>query len=200
MAGRRIAPLALLALVVAGPVLAQRADRPSLRAGDRWQFVEYHTVPSKTPNRAWTITSVTDTQVAGTENGEPLLLTADLNILDSPRSRYSNPEFLRFPLETGRTWRFATDWLFKGTGSSGTAEVEVAVLGYETLLVAGGSFAAFKLVSTARTRGKSPKGSLIDADIVTTYWYAPAARAIVKSVTRNPYIGVTTVELVEFAP
>jgi putative ABC transport system substrate-binding protein len=33
---------------------------------------------------------------------------------------------------------------------------------------------------------------------LTTYWYAPAARAIVKSVTHNPYLGMSTVELVEF--
>ena len=32
----------------------------------------------------------------------------------------------------------------------------------------------------------------------TRTWYAPAAHAIVKSVSHNPYIGITTVELVEF--
>ena len=42
------------------------------------------------------------------------------------------------------------------------------------------------------------KNSQIAGETDTTYWYAPAARAVVKSVSRNPYIGITTVELVEF--
>ena len=40
--------------------------------------------------------------------------------------------------------------------------------------------------------------SQIDAEVNRTYWYAPAARAVVKSVTHNPYLGPSTVELVEF--
>ncbi len=38
----------------------------------------------------------------------------------------------------------------------------------------------------------------IDAETEATYWYAPTARAVVKSVYRNPYLGTSTVELVEF--
>jgi hypothetical protein len=34
--------------------------------------------------------------------------------------------------------------------------------------------------------------------ITTTYWYAAAARAIVKSVTHNPYLGVSAVEMVAY--
>jgi hypothetical protein len=33
---------------------------------------------------------------------------------------------------------------------------------------------------------------------VTTYWYAPAARAIVRSVSHNPYLGPINVDLVQF--
>jgi hypothetical protein len=107
---------------------------------------------------------------------------------------------LDFPLETGKKWHFAKDWLFKPTSSTGTAEVDVEVLAYERVVVPAGNFDAFKLVSKESMRGMSSKGSRIEAVVVSTYWYAPAARAIVRSITHNPYIGVSTVELVTYSP
>jgi hypothetical protein len=44
----------------------------------------------------------------------------------------------------------------------------------------------------------SPINSQYAGEVTTTYWYAPAARAIVKSVSHNPYLGPTSVELVAF--
>ena len=52
-------------------------------------------------------------------------------------------------------------------------------------------------VQGQRVGGTSPINSRYDAVITTTYWYAPAARAVVKSVSHNPYLGTSTVELVE---
>ena len=191
-----IASLALA--ILAGPTMAQRADRPIVRVGDWWQFVEYYSVASTEPNRHWAITSVTSSRIEGKENGEPLTLTPELNVLESPRNKNSNPMALSFPLEIGKKWHFATEWMFKATGSNGTSNVNVDVVGYEKVTVPAGDFDAFKLVSRASMRGISPKGSRIEADAVSTYWYAPAARAVVKSITHNPYIGVSTVELVKY--
>src|SRR6185295_10130348 len=73
--------------LLAGPALAQTTERPEVRVGDRWQFVRYYSVASTQPNLAWEINSVTATEISGTENGEPLLMTPDLNVLDSPWSR-----------------------------------------------------------------------------------------------------------------
>src|SRR3954471_20960688 len=83
---------------------AQRADAPEIRVGDEWQFVVYYTVPSTQPNRIWRITSVTPSGIAGTENGEPLRLTPQLNVLDSPVQAYTNRKSLEFPLEVGKRW------------------------------------------------------------------------------------------------
>ena len=71
-------------------------------------------------------------------------------------------------------------------------------VGHEKVSVPAGNFEAFKLMSKSNIRGVSAKNSLIEAEVSSTYWYAPAARAVVKSISRNPYIGVTTVELVKF--
>lgn len=195
----RVPRLALLAFtVVASPAIAQKADRPIVRAGDRWQFVEYYGTASTEPNRDWVVTSVTPSRIEGTENGEPLVLNSELNVLESPRSKNSNLQALSFPLEIGKQWQYAGEWVFKVTGSKGSSIIEVEVVDYERVNVPAGDFEAFKLMSKGSIRGVSAKNSLIEAEVTSTYWYAPAARAIVKSIYRNPYIGVITVELVKF--
>lgn len=189
--------LALIVALVPAQVQAQRAERPVVRAGDQWQFVVYYTVPSTTPNRTWVVNTVTPTRIEGTDNGNPLLLTADLNIVDSPRERNSNSTLLRFPLEVGSHWSFANDYLFKPKSSEGRAVTDVMVVGHERVTVVAGEFDAFKLEARSRLSGTTPVGSRVDAQTLTTYWYAPAARAIVKSVHHNPYLGPSTVELVK---
>lgn len=184
--------------VLAGSALAQQANWPDVKVGDRWKFAVYHTVPSTTPNRAWIITSVTPTRIEGTENGEPLTLTPELNVLDGPVRSEPNARALSFPLEVGKQWRYVTDWVFKPKGSRGSAVVDVTVVGYEKVQVPAGEFDAFKLHSTASLRGTSPIDSQYAGEVTTTYWYAPAARAVVRSVSHNPYLGPTTIDMVEF--
>ena len=184
--------------LLAGPSLAQKAERPDIKVGDRWQFVRYYSEPSTKPNLSWTINSVTEAEISGTENGEPLRMTPDLNVTDSPERKQSNPKALTFPLEVGKRWSYATDWLFKPKGSMGSLVVDVEVAAHERIAVRAGEFEAFKLVSKGWISGTSPINSQYDAVITTTYWYAAAPRAIVKSVTHNPYLGVSTVEMVAF--
>lgn len=158
----------------------------------------YYSVPSTTPNRAWVITALTSARIDGTENGEPLTLAPDLNVLESPLQKSSNPEALRFPLEVGKRWRYANAWVFKPKGSNGKTVVDVTVTGYEKVRVPAGEFDAFKLVATGSLEGISPINRQYGGVTPTTYWYAPAARAVVRSVHHNPYLGTSTVDLVEF--
>ena len=186
-----------LALLV-GPALAQKAERPEVKVGDRWQFVRYYSVASTKPNLTWEINSVTETEILATENGEPLRMTPDLNVVDSPERKQSTPKALSFPLEVGKRWQYATDWLFKPKGSRGSLVVDVEVVAHERIAVPAGEFEAFKLISKGSLSGTSPINSQYDAVITTTYWYAAAPRAIVKSVTHNPYLAESTVELVAY--
>lgn len=202
MTSRRLPPrviaVATVALaMLARPAMAQQAERPDVRVGDRWRFVVYWGTPSREPNRTWTITSIGPEGIEGTEDGEPLRLTRDLNVVDSPRQRESNPKALSFPMAVGKQWRYTSNWLFKPKSSRGTSVVDVTVVGHEKITVVAGEFDAFRLVSRAVMRGISGINSQIDAETSATYWYAPAARAIVKSVTRNPYLGTSTVELAD---
>jgi hypothetical protein len=190
---------AVLALVlVAAPAVAQRADPPDVKVGDRWQFVEYYTVASTKPNRAWVITAVTPTGIEGTDNGEPLKLTRDMNVLESSVHRNSNPAVLNFPLEVGKRWQYTSNWFFKPKGSTGAIAVDISVLAYEKVKVPAGEFDAFRIAATEKVSGTSPINSQYAGEITRTYWYAPAARVIVKTVSRNPYLGPSTIELVAF--
>lgn len=197
-ASRALVAFALAALALPAS-LAQRAERPDVRVGDRWEFAVYYTAPSTAPSRTWQVTAVTPERIAGTENGEPLALTRELNVVESPRTRESNPRLLAFPLEVGKRWRFESEWLFKPKGSRGKSAVEVAVVAYERVAVAAGTYDAFRLTSREALSGTSPIGSQYDGATTRTYWYAPAARAIVKAVSHNPYLGTSTVELVALA-
>ncbi len=193
----RAGSLAALALLLAAPAaLAQPVARPDVRVGDQWQFAVYDSVPTRVPSRSWIVTAVSPAGIEATENGEPLRLTPDLNVLDSPRSSETNPGLLRFPLEVGQRWSYKSNWTFKAKGSTGAIAMAVEVQARERVTVPAGTFDAFRLHARGKLGGTSPINSTYDAGTTTTYWYAPSARAIVKSVHHNPYLGRTTVELV----
>jgi hypothetical protein len=184
LARRSIVATLVGLMLFADSAIAQKADRPDVRVGDEWKFAVYFTVPSATPNRAWVITSVTAAGVEGTENGEPLRLTPELNVIESPREKSSNPRLLAFPLEVGKRWQYANDWLFKPKGSQGKSVVDVAVVAYEKVTVPAGEFEAFKLTSREALSGTSPIASQYAGETTRAYWYAPA-RARDREVRRS---------------
>jgi hypothetical protein len=190
-------------LLVLGSLLvpaaqAQLALTPPVAAGDEWRFAVYYTVPSAVPNRSWVVKSVNSVHIEATENGEPLVMTRELNVLDSPRHSESDPRALSFPMRVGDRWRYSTDWLFKAKSSRGTLVFDVKVVSYEAVRVPAGIFEAFRLEAKGQLGGNSPSNTFFAGETATTYWYAPAARAIVKSMHHNPYQGTTTVELVSY--
>jgi hypothetical protein len=191
-----IACLAASLLALSWSATAQTASRPDVKVGDLWRFAAYYSAPTILPNKVWQVTAVSGVAIEGTEDGQPLRLTLDLNVVESPRVRESNPQLLSFPLTIGRGWQFESDWEFKPKGSKGKYLVDVKVLSYERVSVPAGEFDAFKLTASERLGGTSPIGTKYAGVATRTYWYAPAARAVVKSVSHNPYLGSATVELV----
>jgi hypothetical protein len=190
--------LFMLGSLLVPAVHAQLALAPSVAAGDSWNFAVYYTVPSAVPNRHWVVKSVNSVHIEATENGEPLVMTRELNVLDSPRHSESDPRALSFPMRVGDRWRYATDWLFKAKSSRGNLVVDVKVVSYEAVRVPAGIFEAFRLEARGQLGGNSPSNTFFAGEVTHTYWYAPAVRAVVKSVYHNPYQGPTTVELVDF--
>jgi hypothetical protein len=193
---RRSRTPACLLLAIAAPVAAQVAQAPRVQPGDRWEF---SVVPSATPRRTWVVAAVTADRISATENGAPLLLTADLGPLDSPLLRQANPMLLRFPLQVGQRWSYVNDVAFKDNGSTAKVQVDVEVQAHERVKVPAGEFDAWRLQSRSRIDGRSYAGAgAIQGEGLSTYWYAPAARAIVKSINWSTYRGEATTELVSY--
>lgn len=194
---RRVASAAVLALaVLAGPALAQKADRPSVKVGDQWRFeTRLGPVGVKSSDIVWVITSVTPSRIEGTENAGALVLTPELNNVESPRRKDSDLRLLNFPLAVGKQWKFTDDYELTVEQVPGRGNFSAKVVGYGKVRVPAGEFDAFKL----EAKGKWVTGGTT-GEASWTYWYAPAARAIVK-IEQRWYKNVSsrrTWELVEF--
>lgn len=195
-AGAVMAALSFIALaVLSSSALAQKGDRPNLKAGDQWQFSKSADLRAPARNFVWIVTSVTPDGIKATEDGKPLLLTPDLKVLESPWRKDSDMKLLSFPLEVGKSWNYVNDYLYKDTGTTGQAKHSVIVLTYEKVRVPAGEFDAFKLESYGSFSGMSRVGPISGVS-TRTYWYAPAARAIVKEEIDDPYRGRYRFELV----
>jgi len=183
--------------IVASPAVAQKADRPAVKVGDEWQFMQYTVVPIQKPNVAWVITSVTPTGIAGTSNGRPLTLTPDLNIIESPTRKFSDRRILSFPLEIGKSWTYANQVESKTDQGDWRMDAKLTVTAYEKVTVPAGQFDAFRIEAKGKTgqQGAAGAGSW---DFTETSWYAPSARAIVKEVYRDSTMGEMVRELASF--
>ena len=183
--------------ILAGPALAQKADRPEVKVGDEWQFMSYIVVPIQKPNLVWVITSVTPAGIAGTSNGKPLTLTPDLNVIESPARKFSDRRNLSFPLEIGKSWTYSNHTEFKDTGGATQADAGVTVAAYEKVTVPAGQFDAFRIEAKGKFGQQSAAGAGA-SEFTETTWYAPSARAVVKQVWRDPVVGERVLELASF--
>jgi hypothetical protein len=91
---RGLLSMSVLALAVAtAPALAQKADRPDVKVGDRWRFeVRLGTGPNaaKTHDLVRVTTSVTPAGIECTDNGRKVVLTPDLNEIDALDETHSD--------------------------------------------------------------------------------------------------------------
>ena len=179
---RRFLGLLLAVTILPASICAQTlpktVERPEVRVGDRWK-IERKDAKTKlviqTDETA--IGAVSATKLDVTINGAPGVMTPDLTLLDGPRLAYDNGyQFLRFPLEIGKKWEFKTTWHNKGNGNKGRTEMEVAVKSQEKVRVAAGEFEALRIEGVGYMNF-STGGS---RRVQVTYWYAPAAKAIVR--------------------
>ena len=194
--------VALLAVcsVLASSTVAQKAervDRPNVKVGDQWQFAMSGSYKATAADLKWVVTAVTPTEIKATENGQPLLLTRDMNQVESPRRQDSNLRLLSFPLEVGKAWTYVNDYVLKDSGTKGQQKYSVVVLTYEKVRVPAGEFDAFKLEATGTFSGTAYVGP-VSGSSSRTYWYAPAARAIVKDDINDPNRGRYGFELTSY--
>ena len=194
----RVSSAVVLALaIIASPAIAQKADRPTVKVGDEWQFMQYTVVPVQRPNVAWVVTYVSPKGIAATSNGQPLMLTPDLNIVESPTRKFSDRRVLSFPLQIGKSWTYANQVETKTDQGDFLMDAKVTVAAYEKVTVPAGRFDAFRIESKGKAgqQGAAGAGAW---EFTETSWYAPSARAVVKEVYRDSMTGERVRELASY--
>jgi hypothetical protein len=166
-----------LATAQTGP----RADAPSFKVGDRWKF---ETRDSRTGVKGADLTreivSVSATQIDALEDGAKATLTPELGTIESASVVITggNSKPLSFPLEIGKKWEYRFSLRNKVNGMIARWQLEAVVVGFEKMKVAASEFDAFKIQSKGFYNNETTR---VNGRIVQTYWYAPAARTIIKS-------------------
>jgi hypothetical protein len=146
----------LILAILASPALSQTAVRPAVKVGEAWQFIQYSLVPIEKPNLLRVITSATPVGIAGTSIGQPLTLTPDLNIIESPTRKFSDRRDLSFPLEIGKSWTYTNLVELKDRGGNSRMDAAVPVAAYEKVTVRAGQFDAFKIEAKGKWGQEGP--------------------------------------------
>ncbi len=193
---QRLFSAAVLAIAtLSGTALAQKAERPDVKVGDQWRFeVHLGTGPGamKVQDVSRVVTSVTASGIERTDNGVKVLLTPELNEIESSSYKHSDSRMLSFPLEVGKQWHCTDDIVSKFISKDVRMNWRVEVVRHEKVRVPAGEFDAFKLEAKGRWISGSHTG-----ENSWTYWYSSAARGVVKSEIQDTS-GLTTTELAEF--
>jgi hypothetical protein len=159
-----------------GAASTAKAERPDVKVGDRW--VSACTQYSKKFDVVTVVTSVDQSGIKGTQNGVPLVLTPDLNEIEGMRWSHSpDNRYFRFPLEVGKKWSDVEHWVDHSNSSEGSTKVNATVTSYEKVRVKAGEFDAFRIKWKGSWSANNDGAGVSE----TTYWYAPAARGVVKS-------------------
>ena len=164
----------------------EKAEAPQIKVGDRWKTEQKDKrTGNKESDTTRTVTAVSANIIEGAENDGAFKMTVELNLLESSTTVITgDAKFLSFPIEVGKKWNFKYNYASKINQGKGRSQLEAEVVAYEKVTVPAGSFDAFKIEAkgfwnndAARSNGRSK----------SVYWYAPAARAVVRTEYEDGY-------------
>lgn len=192
----------LLALVAsfAGTAFAQggasRVELPTVKVGDRWKSEQSdRRTGVKESEFDRKVTSVTASQIEGTENDGKFVWTPELNVVESPTIVITgDAKILSFPLEIGKKWEFKYGFANKLNATKVRWQLDATVVAYEKVKVLAGEFDALKIEYKGfwnnDTTGRNGRLKL-------TNWFSPATRSVVKTEYDDGYNNWVR-QLVEF--
>ncbi|TSD56419.1 hypothetical protein FFI97_019495 [Variovorax sp. KBS0712] len=185
----RQAPLVLIARsirssvgLVAGAVLGgcawAQVQAPQYNLEDTWTYERIDSLGVRTAYTE-TVKKIGD-QFIGVRidpEGKARRYSLTFNPIDSQRNEI---ERVRFPLFVGNKWKTEHEW--KNSIDAGQTSSNYKVEAEEEVVVPAGTFRAFKITNLGwidnQTAPVGPLGGKTKAEY--TYWYAPAAKRIVK--------------------
>lgn len=183
--GGRIAGTAVLAFLVfsvQADELPLKGDQPLFNVGDSWRWERSDRLTGlKESETVRKITSVSSGQIEGTENDSRFLMTPDYQVIEASTYLASEPaRYYEFPLEPGKKWKLKQTFTVKSSGAKISWRGDAEVVGRERLKVPAGEFDSFKIEFSGwfdwALDGRSGTGK-----IQQTYWYAPAAKSVIRS-------------------
>ena len=172
-----------------------RAELPAVKVGDHWKIeVRDKLTNALERTEDYVVAASTaaqiDLSVGGTDKA---VWTSELTPLDNPRLSWDpGYRWLNFPLEVGKEWDFKTQWKRKDGAGAGRSQMDVAVKAYEKVNVRAGEFDAYRIEGKGFMNIDGSWSSRVNVK----YWYAPAARAMVRFEWEDKY-NRTVNELVE---
>ncbi len=171
-------------LYLEAAVAADVAEAPQYKVGDTWKYGRTDLWKNeRTTGWTATVAGLMDGRVRidmkNERNEESrMFLTLDGNFV-SGRTQVKPfmPQF-SFPLSVGKQWEGTYEYQ-SSRGTSGTTRLKAKVLGKESITVPAGTFDAFKIEYQAYYT-RSDAASFGGGTMRSVYWYAPAAKRIVR--------------------
>jgi hypothetical protein len=165
---------------------AARADVPTLKVGDRWKYERNdRRTGAKEAEFTRTIATVTAARIEGTDNDAKLVLNPDLSAVENGSGTYSgDSRYVSFPMEVGKKWSFKYNFVNKTNAGQSRWQLDATVVGYEKVKVPAGEFDAFKIEYKGYWNNDRINRN---GRITQTSWFAPAARATVKTEYDDTY-------------
>jgi hypothetical protein len=162
-----------------GPAL--KGDMPAFKVGDTWRWVRSDKRTGvQEAETVRTLTAVAADRIEGTENSGNIVLDGEGSAMESPEwtRTGASPRFFAFPLAVGKKWSF--DYVQKGKTTPYTTrwQYDAEVMAVEKVKVPAGEFDAFKVVYKGYWNNQTGSGG---GSATVTNWYAPAARATVRT-------------------
>lgn len=164
----------------------EKAEAPAVKVGDRWKTEQKdRRTGNKEAEVVRTVTAVTPGLIEGTENSGTFKMTSELNPIESVIFvTTGDPRFLSFPLEVGKKWSLKYQFANKTNQGKGRVEGDVEVAAYEKVSVAAGTFDAYRIEAKTFWNNDSNRANGRSKSV---YWYAPAARTVVRTEYEDGY-------------
>ena len=179
-------PLLALAFF-AGSALAQNADRPDVRVGDRWSWQHTNGLANeKDFTTIEDVVEVSDTEIRtrirtkGRTGNAVATYSREWNPVDVVSAKYDpNLKQFSFPLQAGKTWDGTADKMLFSNGKHGKFFLNGKVVAFEKVTVPAGTFDAYKIELTLDASGTDEDANI--GKTVETHWYVPSVRRDVKT-------------------
>jgi hypothetical protein len=206
---RFLSGLIVLLALPAAVRAEQPVGTPDVHVGDRWTFQQRDgltdDVQGEFTRRVVTVSSTEITavqQVKGRPGQTVSYFSREWNLEDNGTTKFDPPAMvLHLPMKTGDAWQNQYKARTLANGFTMSCHVSSKVVARDTVAVPAGSFDALRIES--RSECQNASGNSPSVLFANSNWYAPSAKAIVKTIASSIFEGrersKTVTEMLNFS-